>query len=58
MMLRLTPPAAAGTGPAGAWPHSFDLLVIVRPSAAEAERGELLLGLQRALDRAGQGGAA
>jgi ribonuclease P protein component len=34
------------------WPSSFDLLVIVRPSAAEAGYAELSRGLASALDRA------
>jgi ribonuclease P protein component len=54
-MLGSTPTPAPGVGPEGTWPGSFDLLVIVRPSAAEAGRAELLFGLQRAIDRAAQG---
>jgi RNase P protein component len=55
-MLQLTPlDAPTGVGPDALWPASFDVLVIVRPSAVEAAREELLVGLQRALDRACQG---
>jgi RNase P protein component len=55
-MLQLTPDgAAAGIGPGALWPASFDVLVIVRPTAVEAPREDLLAGLQRALDRASQG---
>lgn len=49
------PLATAGVGPAGRWPGSFDVLVMVRPSAATAPREELLEGLVRALDRASEG---
>lgn len=62
-MLRATPaPAGAlaraddlapsGVGPDGRWPPSFDALVIVRPSAAEADYHELGEALRRALDQA------
>lgn len=56
-MLRATPaPAGAlapvGLGPEGRWPASFDALVIVRPSAAEADYRELGEALRRALDQA------
>jgi len=52
-MLRATPsPADAGLGPEGRWPPSFDALVIVRPSAAEAGYRELGEALRRALDQA------
>jgi len=58
-MLRATPmpagasaSAPAGLGPEGRWPPSFDALVIVRPSAAEADYRELGEALRRALDQA------
>lgn len=58
-MLRATPPpagavapAGAGVGPEGRWPASFDALVIVRPSAAQADYRELGESLRRALDQA------
>jgi ribonuclease P protein component len=37
--------------PAG-WPPSFDLLVLVRPEAAEADYATLQAALRRAVDRA------
>ena len=37
--------------PAG-WPASFDLLVLVRPEAAEADYATLQAALRRAVDRA------
>jgi ribonuclease P protein component len=56
-MLRATPApvcadAPVGLGPEGRWPASFDALVIVRPSAAEADYRELGEALRRALDQA------
>lgn len=62
-MLRATPAPAGtdasagadaprGVGPEGRWPPSFDALVIVRPSAAEADYRELGEALRRALDQA------
>lgn len=47
-----TVPAVQGSGPGGRWPASFEALVIVRPSAAEAGYQELADGLRLALDRA------
>jgi ribonuclease P protein component len=44
--------APRGVGPDGRWPASFDALVIVRPSAAEADYHELGQALRRALDQA------
>jgi len=44
--------ASGGLGPEGRWPPSFDALVIVRPSAAEAGYRELGEALRRALDQA------
>ena len=46
---------APGTSPRRAppaWPPSFDLLVLTRPSAAEADYHELAGGLAKAIDRA------
>jgi ribonuclease P protein component len=37
---------------ASRWPAAFDVLVIARPSAAEASYAELASGLANALDRA------
>ncbi len=37
------------------WPSSFDLLVLTRPSAAEADYHELARALERAVDRAVSG---
>ena len=51
-MLRATPADAPGSGPDGRWPASFDALVVVRPSAAEADYHELAAALRRALDQA------
>ena len=55
---------APGTAPhrsTPAWPASFDLLVLTRPSAAEADYHELARALAKAIDRAmsapAQGGA-
>jgi ribonuclease P protein component len=55
VMLRSTPASAAGSGPDGRWPRAFDALVIVRPSAAEADYDELSVALRRALDAASGG---
>jgi len=57
-MLRATPVGAAGVGPDGRWPRGFDALVIVRPSAAEADYHELERALRRALDAASEGAPA
>jgi ribonuclease P protein component len=43
-------PAAHQAAPA--WPPSFDLLVLTRPSAAEADYHELSRSLAKAIDRA------
>jgi hypothetical protein len=44
-----------GVGPDARWPRSFDALVIVRPSAAEASFDELAAALRRSLDAAAAG---
>ena len=54
-MLAATPADAAGAGPEGRWPRSFDTLVVVRPTAAYHE---LTAGLRRALDQAAAAAAA
>lgn len=51
-MLASTPEQTSGCGPEGRWPRSFDMLIIVRPSAALAPAAELPVGLKRAIDRA------
>jgi ribonuclease P protein component len=59
-MLALLRADAAGRAGAPAWPPSFDLLVLTRPSAAEADYHELSRALATAIDRAlspsGRGG--
>lgn len=39
-------------GPPPAWPEAFDLLVMVRPEAADADYATLRDALRRAVDRA------
>ena len=53
-MLASPPSGALGSGPEGLWPRSFDMLIIVRPSAVLAPAAELPLGLKRAIDRASE----
>lgn len=57
-MLAATPADAAGAGPEGRWPRSFDTLVVVRPTAVDADYHELTAGLRRALDQAAAAAAA
>jgi ribonuclease P protein component len=51
-LLQETPPDAVGVGPRGAWPRSFEALVVVRPVAADADYATLQASLRRALDQA------